>query len=99
MNLKFQMQDSLNNKYIIDDDFDNLNFGISNEIAGYGKNKNVKSVADKSTSMAAFFCGVIKDCIADIYISDTPPSFVVGFDDCARSIYGEDTTNTTKFRS
>uniref|UniRef100_A0A914PIM3 Uncharacterized protein n=1 Tax=Panagrolaimus davidi TaxID=227884 RepID=A0A914PIM3_9BILA len=81
------MQDSSDNKYIIDDEFDNLNFGISNEIAGYGKNKNVKSVADKSTSMAAFICGVIKDCIADIHISENPPSFVVGFDDAARSIY------------
>uniref|UniRef100_A0AC34GT73 Uncharacterized protein n=1 Tax=Panagrolaimus sp. ES5 TaxID=591445 RepID=A0AC34GT73_9BILA len=81
------MQDPLDFKNEIPDDFNNFNFGIPDVIAGYGGNMAVKFVAEKSTSKTAFICGVLKHCIAEKREFENSPPFHIGFDDAARLIY------------
>uniref|UniRef100_A0A914ZG22 Uncharacterized protein n=1 Tax=Panagrolaimus superbus TaxID=310955 RepID=A0A914ZG22_9BILA len=47
----------------------------------------VKSVTEKSTSSAAFICGVLKYCIAKKTVIERSQPYQYGFDDAARLIY------------
>uniref|UniRef100_A0AC34FXL2 Uncharacterized protein n=1 Tax=Panagrolaimus sp. ES5 TaxID=591445 RepID=A0AC34FXL2_9BILA len=81
--------ESTNYNIEISKDFDDLTFGINNDIVSYGKTKTVLSLLPKCSSIAALICGVRQmSCVhfVDAYLSPLP-NHIVGFDDLSRKIF------------